>query len=87
MLSTIYSVAKEFEKEHGFSPNCLYMNYGHLEALKQQSQEKAQKPEKTNAKGPLDFNRINKPLDAANTGAEGSSSTDRETPKDGGEDQ
>ncbi|WP_455203558.1 hypothetical protein [Kaarinaea lacus] len=39
MLSTIYSVAKEFEKEHGFSPNCLYMNYGHLEALKQQLED------------------------------------------------
>ena len=39
MLSTIYAVAKEFEHEHGFSPNCLYMSYGHLEALKQQLED------------------------------------------------
>ena len=39
MLSYIYSVAKEFEQEHGFSPNLLYMNYAHLECLKQQLED------------------------------------------------
>jgi hypothetical protein len=46
MLSYIYSVAKEFEQEHGFSPNLLYMNYAHLECLKQQLED------------PNDFNSI-----------------------------
>lgn len=46
MLSYIYSVAKEFEQEHGFSPNLLYMNYTHLECLKQQLED------------PNDFNSI-----------------------------
>jgi len=46
MLSHIYSVAREFEKEHGFSPNVLYMNYTHLECLKQQLED------------PNDFNSI-----------------------------
>ena len=46
MLSYIYSVAKEFELEHGFSPNLLYMNYAHLECLKQQLED------------PNDFNAI-----------------------------
>jgi hypothetical protein len=36
MLSFIYRVSQQFEKEHGFSPNTLYMNYAHLECLKQQ---------------------------------------------------
>ena len=39
MLSYIYSISKEFENEHGFPPNLLYMNYGHLECLKQQMAE------------------------------------------------
>ena len=46
MLSRIYSVAKDFENEHGFSPNILYMNYTHLECLKQQLED------------PNDFNSI-----------------------------
>ncbi|MDH5326763.1 MAG: hypothetical protein OEZ68_13840 [Gammaproteobacteria bacterium] len=46
MLSTIYSVAKEFEAEHGYSPNLVYMNYAHLECLKQQLED------------PRDFNAI-----------------------------
>jgi hypothetical protein len=36
MLSFIYSMASEFEQEYGFSPNLMYMNYTHLECLKQQ---------------------------------------------------
>lgn len=46
MLSTIYQVAKSFEKEHGISPNLLYMNYAQLECLKQQLDD------------PYDFNSI-----------------------------
>ena len=46
MLSYIYSVAKEFEREHGFSPNLIYMNYAQLECLKQQLED------------PYDFNSI-----------------------------
>ena len=36
MLSYIYNVGLQFEKEHGYSPNTLTMNYAHLECLKQQ---------------------------------------------------
>lgn len=36
MLSFIYQIANEFEQEHGFSPNLLYVNYTHLECLKQE---------------------------------------------------
>ena len=36
MLSRIYKVSQQFEKEHGYSPNTLCMNYAHLECLKQQ---------------------------------------------------
>jgi len=36
MLSFIYNVSQQFEKEHGYGPNTLYMNYAHLECLKQQ---------------------------------------------------
>ena len=39
MLSHIYRAAQEFEKEHGFPPNLLYMNYAHLECLKQQLED------------------------------------------------
>lgn len=46
MLSFIYNVAKAFEKEHGFSPNLIYMNYAHLECLKLQLED------------PHDFNSI-----------------------------
>jgi hypothetical protein len=36
MLSFIYNLSQQFEKEHGYNPNTLYMNYAHLECLKQQ---------------------------------------------------
>ena len=34
MLSYVYQVASQFEHEHGYSPNLLYLNYTHLECLK-----------------------------------------------------
>jgi hypothetical protein len=46
MLSRICNVAKDFESEHGFGPNVLYMNYTHLECLKQELED------------PNDFNSI-----------------------------
>jgi hypothetical protein len=46
MLSFIYRVSQQFESEHGYSPNTLYMNYAHLECLKQQ------------LKIPTDFNSV-----------------------------
>lgn len=46
MLNQIYCVAKDFETEHGFCPNIVYMNYAHLECLKQQLDD------------PNDFNAI-----------------------------
>ncbi|WP_455198855.1 hypothetical protein [Kaarinaea lacus] len=46
MLSFIYNVSQKFEKTHGYSPNTLYMNYAHLECLKQQLEN------------PLDFEAI-----------------------------
>lgn len=46
MLSFIYRVSQQFESEHGYSPNTLYMNYAHLECLKQQ------------LKNPTDFNSV-----------------------------
>jgi len=46
MLSYIYNVGQRFEKEHGYSPNTLYMNYAHLECLKQQLEN------------PLDFGSV-----------------------------
>jgi len=46
MLSYIYSVAKQFEQDHGYSPNLLYMNYAQLECLKNQLED------------PNDFNSI-----------------------------
>jgi hypothetical protein len=39
MLSYIYGISKDFERENGFPPNLLYMNYAHLECLKQQLAE------------------------------------------------
>lgn len=36
MLSYVYQVASQFEAENGFSPNLIYMNYTHLECLKQE---------------------------------------------------
>ena len=58
-----------------------------LEALKQSSQEKAQKVQPADAKRAMDFNRINKPLNAVNTGTDGSSVSEDNTKKDGGKDQ
>jgi hypothetical protein len=46
MLSFIYNVGQKFENEHGYSPNTLYMNYAHLECLKQQLEN------------PLDFEAV-----------------------------
>jgi hypothetical protein len=46
MLSFIYRVSQQFEKEHGYGPNTLYMNYAHLECLKQQLEN------------PADFNAV-----------------------------
>ena len=39
MLSYVYQVASQFEMEHGFSPNLIYMNYTHLECLKQEMED------------------------------------------------
>lgn len=36
MLSFIYRLANEFEQEHGFRPNVLYMNRGHFSQLQQE---------------------------------------------------
>jgi hypothetical protein len=35
----------------------------------------------------MDFNRINKPLNAANTGTDGSSGKDNQTPNNSGEEK
>lgn len=39
MLSYVYQVTSQFEMEHGFSPNLIYMNYTHLECLKQEMED------------------------------------------------
>ena len=46
MLSYIYQISQKYEKEHGFGPNTLFMNYAHLECLKQQLQD------------PMDFDAV-----------------------------
>ena len=33
MLSFVYRLARTFEKEHGYRPNLLYVNYSHYLAL------------------------------------------------------
>ena len=33
MLSHIYRIANEFKREHGYPPNVLYLNPGHLQRL------------------------------------------------------
>ncbi|MDH5784261.1 MAG: hypothetical protein OEZ16_01470 [Chromatiales bacterium] len=36
MLSFIYRLARDFEKEHGIHPNLLYLNPTHLQFLREQ---------------------------------------------------
>lgn len=36
MLSFIYRLVRDFEKEHGIHPNLLYLNQKHLQSLYQQ---------------------------------------------------
>jgi len=36
MLNYVYQVVSQFETEHGYSPNLIYLNYTHLECLKQE---------------------------------------------------
>lgn len=36
MLSFIYRLVREFEKEHGIHPNLLYLNPTHLQYLREQ---------------------------------------------------
>jgi hypothetical protein len=36
MLSFIYRLARDFEKEHGIHPNLLYLNPVHLQFLREQ---------------------------------------------------
>jgi hypothetical protein len=36
MLSFIYRLVRDFEKEHGIHPNLLYLNQTHLQSLYQQ---------------------------------------------------
>ncbi len=40
MLSFIYRLIRNFEKEHGFTPNLLYLNQFHLEMLRTQLDRK-----------------------------------------------
>ena len=39
MLSFIYRIAKEFEQEHGYRPNVLYLNHRHFSQLKRELAE------------------------------------------------
>ena len=34
MLSFVYRLCREFEREHGFRPNVLFINSAHLERLR-----------------------------------------------------
>ena len=36
MLSFIYRLSRDFEKEHGIHPNLLYLNPTHLQFLREQ---------------------------------------------------
>lgn len=36
MLSFIYRLVRDFEKEHGIQPNLLYLNQTHMSALQEQ---------------------------------------------------
>jgi hypothetical protein len=42
MLSFIYRLVRDFEKEHGLHPNLLYLNPVHLHTLQQQLDSHAQ---------------------------------------------
>lgn len=42
MLSFIYRLTRDFEKEHGIHPNLLYLNTTHLRFLRQQLSREAQ---------------------------------------------
>ena len=42
MLSFIYRLCKEFEKEMGYRPNVLFINKEHLESLKESFSEDLQ---------------------------------------------
>ena len=33
MLSQLYRIARDFERNHGIAPNLLYLNYRHFEQL------------------------------------------------------
>ena len=39
MLSFIYRIANEFEQEHGFRPNVLYLNHRHYTQLRMELSE------------------------------------------------
>lgn len=45
MLSFIYRLIHNFEQEHGFTPNLLYLNPFHLEKLRSQLDEKVGEPD------------------------------------------
>lgn len=36
MLSFIYRLVRDFEKEHGIHPNLLYLNQAHMQFLREQ---------------------------------------------------
>jgi len=36
MLSFIYRLVRDFEKEHGVHPNLLYLNQAHMSVLREQ---------------------------------------------------
>jgi len=36
MLSFIYRLVRDFEKEHGIYPNLLYLNQAHMSVLREQ---------------------------------------------------
>ncbi|MCW9029275.1 MAG: hypothetical protein OQJ80_10115 [Kangiella sp.] len=42
MLSFIYRLSRDFEKEHGIHPNLLYLNPEHLKFLREQLDNEAQ---------------------------------------------
>jgi hypothetical protein len=42
MLSFIYRLARDFEKEHGIYPNLLYLSPIHLQFLREQLDNEAQ---------------------------------------------
>lgn len=42
MLSFIYRLARDFEKEHGVPPNLLYLNSTHLQFLREQLSDERQ---------------------------------------------